>query len=218
MKAVIFDMDGVIINSEPVHFEVEQGLLKKLGGKMTQEENETFVGTTDYTMWSTLKEQFNLAPSVEDIIEMKKEMFLNRIDEIELIGGFVELLLPLYNEGYPIAVASSNNKKTVDAVLEKFDLVKYMKFVISGEEVINGKPDPEIFLTVAKNIHINPENCLVVEDAATGVTAAKAAGMKCVGLEHLHSGNQDLSDADLVVNDLAELDLNVLRKLFTEDR
>ncbi len=216
MKAIIFDMDGVIINSEPVHFEVEQELLEKLGGKMSKEAHVAFVGTTDHYMWSTLKERFNLEAAVEEIIEIKKEMFLERLDEIELMDNFKELMLSLYNEGYPMAIASSNNRKTVDKIVEKFGLSKYMKFIISGEEVHKGKPDPEIFLTAAKKINVEAKHCLVIEDASNGVKAAKAAKMKCVGLENIYSGNQDLSEADLVINNLAELDLNIIKELLAK--
>ena len=216
MKAIIFDMDGVIINSEPVHFEVEQELLEKLGGKMSKEAHVTFVGTTDHYMWSTLKEQFNLEPAVEKIIKMKKEMFIEKFDEIELMDNFKELMLSLYNDGYPMAIASSNNRKIVNKVVEKFGLSNYMNFIISGEEVHKGKPDPEIFFTAAKKINVNPKCCLVIEDARNGVKAAKAAKMKCVGLENIYSGNQDLSEADLVINNLAELDLNIIKELLAK--
>ena len=217
MKAVIFDMDGVIINSEPLHFQVEKELLEELGGNLTKEAHESFVGTTDYNMWKKLKEQFNLKPSVEEIIEMKKERFLSRIDEVKLTENFIDFMLILYNEGFPMAIASSNNRKIVDAVVKKFRLDKYMKFIISGEEVKKGKPDPEIFLTAAKKIDVSPQGCLVIEDAENGVKAAKAAGMKCIGLKNIGSGNQNLSEADLVVNSFKELNLNIIINLWKEN-
>lgn len=89
-----------------------------------------------------------------------------------------------------------------------------MKFIISGEEVKRGKPDPEIFITTAKRIGVNPESCLVIEDAENGVKAAKAAGMKCIGYKNMDSGNQDLSEADLVINNFSELNLDILKGLW----
>lgn len=214
LKAIIFDMDGVIIDSEPLHFEVEKALAEKLGGKLDDDLHETFVGTTDYSMWDKLKKMFDFQPSVEEIVELKKEMFVERIDEVKLMDNFRELVSSMYDEGYPMAVASSNNRKIVDMIIEKFDLVKYMKFVISGEEVDKGKPDPEIFLTAAKKMNVEAEDCLVIEDATSGVKAAKAAGMKCVGLKNPDHGNQDLSEADLIINNLNELNLNIMKELF----
>ena len=206
-------MDGVIIDSEPLHFEVEIELLEKLGGKMDKEAHQLFVGTTDYKMWSTLKEQFNLKPPVEDIIEMKKDMFISRIDEIELMPNFMSLMLSLYNAGYPLAIASSNNRKVVDRIVEKFDLGVYIKFTISGDDVSKGKPHPEVFLTAAKKMSLVPKNCLVIEDATNGVKAAKASGMKCVGLDSIPASGQDLSQADLVINNLAKLNLNIIEDM-----
>ena len=150
-------------------------------------------------------------------IEMKKERFLSRIDEVKLTENFIDFMLILYNEGFPIAIASSNNRKIVDAVVKKFRLDKYMKFIISGEEVKKGKPDPEIFLTAAKKIDVSPQGCLVIEDAENGVKAAKAAGMKCIGLKNIGSGNQNLSEADLVVNSFKELNLNIIKNLWKEN-
>ena len=213
MKVVIFDMDGVIINSEPLHFEIEGQLLEELGGKFDRKSHEAFVGTTDYSIWMKLKEQFNLKPSVEEIIHMKKERFLKRIDEVQLTENFMDFMLTLYNQGYSMAIASSNNRKIVDAIVKRFGLGKYIKYIISGEEVKKGKPDPEIFLTVAKKIDVKPEECLVVEDAENGVKAAKAAGMKCIGLKNMGSGNQDLSLADLVISNFNQLNLEIIKNL-----
>ena len=160
------------------------------------------------------EKKFDFKPSVKEIVELKKEMFVERIDEIKLMDNFNQLVSSMYDEGFPMAVASSNNRKIVNIIIEKFGLEKYMKFVISGEEVDKGKPDPEIFLTAAKKMNVKPEDCLVIEDATSGVKAAKAAGMKCIGLKNPDHGNQDLSEADLIINNLNELNLNIMKKLF----
>lgn len=213
MKAIIFDMDGVIIDSEPLHMKLERELLEEFGGKISKEEHDTFVGTTDYHMWSTFKDKFNLEPSVDELIKTKKERFIQNIHKVELVDNFYEFMLELYNEGYPLALASSNNRKNVDLIMERFDLDKYLKVSISGEEVVNSKPDPEIFLKAAKKLDVKPQNCLVIEDAIAGVLAAKSAGMKCIGLKNPNSGNQDLSKADLVVESFKELALEDIEKL-----
>ncbi|NLJ98185.1 MAG: HAD family hydrolase [Tissierellia bacterium] len=214
MKAIIFDMDGVIVDSEPLHFELERGLLEELGGHISPEEHNNFVGTTDYYMWSTFKKQFNIELSVEEMIHIKKERFIENIHKLELVDHFKELLLTLYNENYLLGLASSNNRKAVNMIVEKFDLDKYLQFIISGEEVTKGKPNPEIFLTAAKKMNVHPSQCLVIEDATNGVEAAKAAGMKCIGFQNPNSGNQDLSGADLVIDSLQNLTLEAMKELF----
>lgn len=214
MKAIIFDMDGVIIDSEPVHFKIERKLLEELGGRISHEEHEKFVGTTDFYMWNTFKDQFNLDPSVDEMIDMKRSRFIDNIDKIELIPNFLNFIDLVKREGYKLALASSNNKRAVEEVVDIFDLEKYFDFIISGEEVEKGKPDPEMFLTVAKELGVKPEEVLVIEDAETGVTAAKSANMKCIGLDSRVSGKQDLSHADLVIEDFKELDLQIIKDLF----
>lgn len=214
MKAVIFDMDGVIIDSEPLHQKVEEELLEDLGGTMTASDKEAFVGTTDYHMWSTMKERFNLSQSVEEMIDSKKERFLNQIHTIFLVDGFKEVLTQLKEEGYLIALASSNNRRAVDQIVKQFDLAKDFELTMSGEDVTHGKPHPEIFLKTAEAMGVLPVNCLVIEDAKNGVKAAKAAGMKCIGLDNPNSGPQDLSEADIVLKDYQEFDLEAIKSLF----
>ena len=214
MNTIIFDMDGVIIDSEPLHFELERELLEELGGKITPKELQAFVGTTDYYMWSTFKNKFNIENSIEEMIAMKKERFLQNIHKIDLVDNFEEFMLAVYSESYLLGLASSNNRKAVDSIIEKFNLDKYLEFIISGEEVSKGKPDPEIFLTAANKMNVKPCECLVIEDATNGIKAAKAAGMKCIGLKNPNSGGQDLSQADLIVDNFNELTLETIKKLF----
>ena len=145
---------------------------------------------------------------------IKKERFCKKIPEIELVDNFMEFMLMLYEKGYKMALASSNNRKAVDAVVERFNLDKYFNFIISGEDVSKASPDPEIFLTAANNMKVEPKECLVIEDATNGVMAAKAAGMKCIGFKNPNSGKQDLSQADLVVGNFNQLNLDIIKDLF----
>ncbi|NLJ78027.1 MAG: HAD-IA family hydrolase [Tissierellia bacterium] len=214
MKAVIFDMDGVIVDSEPVHRELEIGLLEELGGRITPEEYEGFIGTTDHYMWSTFKRQFDIDLSVEEMVDIKKKRFIENIHRLRLVDHFRELLLMLYESDYQLGLASSNNNKAINTIVERFDLSRYFHFLISGEDVAKGKPDPEIFLKASKEMDIPPIHCLVIEDASNGAKAAKAAGMKCIGFQNPNSGNQDLSEADLIVDSLADITLAMMKNLF----
>ncbi len=214
MEAVIFDMDGVIIDSELLHVKLERELLEEFGGKISAVEHEAFIGTTDYYMWSTLKAKFDLAPSVDELIKIKKERFIQNIHEIKLVDNFYKFMLMLYNENYALALASSNNRINVDLIMDKFDLDQYIKVSISGEEIVKSKPDPEILLKVAQKLAVKPHHCLVIEDAAVGVSAAKSAGMQCIGFKNPNSGRQDLSKADLVVGSFNALNLDIIKELF----
>ena len=214
LKGVIFDMDGVIVDSEPIHVEIEKELLERFGGKMNDEEHASFIGTTDAHMWSILKEKYNLKPSVKEIINMKREMFLNSIDKIELIDGVLDFIKGLHERGYKLGLASSNNRKSVMAIVEKFHLDKYIDVIMSGEDVNNGKPNPEIFLKTAKMMNLKPASCIVIEDAENGVRAAKAAKMKCIVIKGHNIGHQDVSSANLIIESFKEITLDQVEALY----
>ncbi|EKQ57003.1 MULTISPECIES: HAD family phosphatase [unclassified Clostridium] len=207
MKAVIFDMDGVIIDSEPIHFEVDMQTLKDLGCNISFEELEKYVGTTNEYMITDLKRKYNINQSVDEIIQYKVEMTKKKVIESDLkpIEGIYELLLHLKRNNIPIAIASSSPRSFIEVVISKFEIKDYFNYIISGEEVLNGKPAPDIYFKAAKKLKVSPENCIVIEDSRNGVLAAKAAGMKCIGFKNVNSGNQDLSKADIIVKSISEI-------------
>lgn len=207
IQAFIFDMDGVIIDSEPMHFEVDIQVMNYYGSAITHEQLEQYVGMTNPEMWAAVKEQHNLTPSVSEIIEYqlsnKIEMLTSR--EMEPIDGIRELLAELKARNIPAAIASSSPPVFIKAVLRKFDLLDHFECVVSGEEVDKGKPAPDVYLKAAELLGVKPQDCMVLEDARHGVAAAKAAGMRCIGFVNPNSGNQDLSQADYVVHSVTEV-------------
>lgn len=216
MKAVIFDMDGVIIDSEPMHVKLESEILEEFGGDYSKVDLEGFMGTTDAKMWSTFKEQFNLEPSVEELINIKRKRFIENLDYIPLVDDVLDFMAALRDHGYKLGLASSNNEDAVEAIKNKFGLDKYIEVFTNGEAVTKGKPHPEIFLLTAGQFGLKPEECLVIEDSRNGVLAAKAAGMKCVGFRNKNSGVQDLSEADLIVGSYKELTMEAMANLFRQ--
>ena len=212
MKAVIFDMDGVIIDSEPIHFETDMEMMKYLECNISKEELEKYVGTTNEYMFSDIKKNYNIEKSVEDIINYRAEIIKNKIiqSDLEPIEGIRELLSELKKKNIPAAIASSSPKDFINVVVSKFKLQEYFKYIVSGEEVANGKPAPDVYLETAKKLGIFPTDCTVIEDSKNGVLAAKAAGMKCIGFQNLNSGNQDLSKANIIVKSIAEIKLSYL--------
>jgi HAD superfamily hydrolase (TIGR01509 family) len=213
LKAIIFDMDGVIIDSMPLHHQIEREMLREYGYDISEEEHNTFAGNTDYYMWSVMKERFNLEASVDELTAIKKELFVENLDKVKLLDNFYDFMLAVYNEKYLLAMASSNTRKAIDKVMDIFSLSKYIKVSVSGEEVEKGKPNPEIFLKAAKKLGVEPKNCLIIEDTFVGIQAAKAAGMKCIGFKNPNSGDQDLSGADLVVESFKELSVDTIKEL-----
>lgn len=215
-KAVLFDMDGVIIDSEPARQMLEKELFKKLGMDVTDEEHQSYVGTTSEGMWQGVKSNHKTPYSVEELIEMEQSNYLSHLEkhnDQDPMPGVVDLIKNLHENGMTLVVASSACMKNIEVVVKKFELEKYFTKLVSGEEVPKGKPAPDVFLEAAKRIKMSPEQCVVIEDATNGVLAAKAAEMKCVGINSPHRVPQDLSLADLVVDHLSKVDYKVLQDI-----
>lgn len=210
MKAVIFDMDGVIIDSEPIHFEVDMQTMRDLGFDISSEELEKYVGTTNEYMFTDLKNKYNINQSIEEIINYKVELTKKKIiqSDLEPIEGIKELLVDLKNKNIPTAIASSSPRSFIDVVVSKFNLQDYFNYIVSGEEVVNGKPAPDVYIETARKLGLSPEECTVIEDSRNGVLAAKTAGMKCIGFQNINSGNQDLSKADIIVKSITEIKIS----------
>jgi HAD superfamily hydrolase (TIGR01509 family) len=209
IKAFIFDMDGVIIDSEPFHYEFQLATMKAFGIDIPKEEFDQFTGMTNPEIWSILKKEYNLAPSVEEIIEQQLNQKLAYLKDLQIgpIDGILELLQDLRRNHIAIALASSSPIRFIEAVLDKFNIRDYYDCVISGEVVGKGKPHPEIFLKTARELGVSPEHCMVLEDSRNGTIAAKSAGMRCIGFANPNSGLQDLSAADVIVNSIREINV-----------
>ncbi|MCS7461071.1 HAD family hydrolase [Paenibacillus doosanensis] len=220
MKAVIFDMDGVLINSEPLHFKVEQMAFNRLGIPADMEELESYVGMTNPDMWSRVKEKHNLEASLEELIEWQVQMKLNELQQSAEgpIDGVPELLGLLKDRRIAVGLASSSPKSFILAVLDKLGIAEYFSAVVSGEEVGKGKPAPDVYLRAAALLGVAPTDCVAVEDSRHGVRAAQAAGMKCIGFQNADSGSQDVSAAEAVVSSIREITPGVLLRLGMEAR
>jgi len=202
IKAVIFDMDGVIIDSEPIYLRVEMELFNKLGLTITEKDHDAFVGTTTRNMWEVLKNKFDISQSVDELVELERKSYDERLvsqKDLAPISGIIELIQSLNKIGMKLAIASSSLRSQIEIVVDLFKIRSYFLQLVSGDEVSKGKPEPDIFLLAAERLNAKPQECLVIEDSRNGVEAAKKAGMKCIGFQNPSSGRQDLSRADVVV-------------------
>ena len=202
-KAYIFDMDGVIYDSEPIHARAKQQVLAEYGIDISAERLATFVGRSSRDFYGTMVEE-NPACGVswQELAKKKHDLYRKLLTEdrsIQAIPGVRELLERIKAAGYLIGLGSSSTMEMINLVLNRFDLKKYFSAVVSGDELPRSKPDPLIFLTVAEKLGVAPTDCVVIEDAGAGVAAAKAAGMYCIGYNNPNSGPQNLSGADMIV-------------------
>ncbi len=204
---VIFDVDGVLVDSYAAHFESWRRLGRELGFAMTEDQ---FVATFGRTSREIIREFWpNLATSIERVRQLddrKETLFRAIIDEhFPAMDGAVESIDALSAAGFRLAVGSSGPPENVNLVLEK--LARRDKFtgVVTGRDVTRGKPDPQVFELAAERLGLPPSRCLVVEDAPAGMAAAKAAGAKCLGLASAGRDPAALSAADQVVRSLRDV-------------
>jgi len=208
IEAVIFDMDGVIVDSEPMHIEAEKQILSAYGVKASTEELREYTGTTAEFEFTDLIRKHKLNTTVERLFHEKEKILFSLLEKkTKPMKGVIKLIRDLKQLGLKLAVASSGHRKLVNYFLQKLELADAFDSVVCAEDVTRSKPDPEIFLKAANSLEVNSAACIVIEDAKLGVEAAKSAGMKCIGYRNPNSGDQDLSKADFVIDDFSKLDV-----------
>ncbi|MBS1517888.1 MAG: HAD family phosphatase [Bacteroidetes bacterium] len=200
-------MDGVLIDSEPAYRKMNMEHFSELGFEMSEEEYNGFVGMSSFRMWDRIKSDYDLEHSVEELMESEKMRMYSVLSSDMIstpVSGINELILSFERSNFRLSVASSSPRDNIQLVLNKHGLNIHFDYIISGEEVLNGKPAPDIFLKTAEHFKVKPDSCYVIEDSANGVKAAKSAGMNCIAYINPNSGNQDVSDADLSVESFSD--------------
>lgn len=209
IKGLIFDMDGVLIDSEPLHLMAYQKFLSEVGVTFSEADNRPFLGRKDVELAEHLISQYELPLDALQLVE-KKEEFLARLfsAKLEPMPGVVKILQKAQSISLPCAVASSATLPTIKKVIESLDIEPYFQTLTSGDEVPHGKPAPDVYLLAAERIGVLPINCLVIEDSFNGILAAKAAGMKCIAIPCPTTQHQDHSKADKILGTLESLNLD----------
>ncbi len=216
IQTVIFDMDGVIVDTEPVHHFAYYQHFNELNIEVSDALYRSFTGNSTRNIFQKLKAHYNLTDEVEQLILRKRELFNEAFDlkeDLNLIDGVEALIKDLHSNGMQLIVASSASKVTIDRVFTRFNLHQYFTHIVSGEDFPKSKPHPAIFQHAASLSKAPKENCIVIEDSANGIQAAVAAGIFCVGYDSFHSKDQDLSKANLIVRHFNELDFCKVRDL-----
>ncbi|GHU51324.1 phosphatase [Clostridia bacterium] len=201
IKAVIFDLDGVLLDSQPLHFEVDIALLREFGVDAGHNIVDKHAGMTTHNRLSKYKRDFNLPQSFEEIWDANLRILNEKLDKEPLpkTDGIVELLEKIKGAGYKTAVASSSSDSYVRKVLGQADLLRFFDILVNSDNVENGKPAPDIFNKALRLLGVPPDSAVIFEDSRNGVLAAAAAGVKCIGYLNPTSGEQDLSAASAVI-------------------
>jgi beta-phosphoglucomutase len=205
INGAIFDLDGVIVDTAKYHYLAWKRLAKELGINFTEEDNERLKGVSRMRSLEIILELGGLSFSEEEMFKLTEKKnnwyveYISAIDDSDIIEGTKEFIQKLKSKGVKIALGSASRNARL--ILERLQITDMFDAIVDGNKVKKAKPDPEVFLVAAKELGLRPEDCVVFEDAESGIAAAKAAGMKTVGI-----GSKDiLKEADMVIKEFKAL-------------
>lgn len=210
-------MDGVIVDTEPLHHKAYFGMFNTLKINVSEAHYQTFTGQSTINVCKSLCKHFKLQNNPEELVQIKrhifKDLFKNDPD-LQLIDGVLDLIKDYHENGLTLVLASSASMGTIESVFNRFELDQYFLAKLSGADLKASKPHPEIFIKAAEVSGYNKNNCLVIEDSTNGIKAANAANIFCVGYKSVHSKNQDYSKANFIINDFKEIEYNRVKLFF----
>lgn len=215
-KCVIFDMDGVVVNTEPVSYRADKDLFKALAIEVPDDVYATFVGSSPINNMQRLKELYKLPHSHADLLAQRHKYYFDVFDvadDIHLMPGVLDFIISLKDNGVKVILASSAIKIKIARILDRFELHAYFDEVISGEDFEFSKPNPAIFLEAVAKSGFNKSECIIIEDSANGIQAAKAAGVYCIGYVSGHGLPQDTTGANKIITNFKELNFEVIAAL-----
>ena len=216
IQTVIFDMDGVIVDTEPVHHFAYIQHFKQLNIEISSETYASFTGNSTKNIYERLKVMFDLNEDVQHLVETKRNLFNDAFDSKEdlyLLDGVETLIKDLHQNGMQLILASSSAKVTIERIFNRFNLHQYFTHIVSGEDFPQSKPNPAIFNHAAFLSQTPKGNCIVIEDSTNGIKAANAAGIFCIGYNSVNSKMQDLSTADMVIQHFETLSFDRIRNI-----
>ena len=207
IDAVVFDLDGVLVQTEEVWDEVRGGFVKERGGRYDEEAQRAMMGMSSPEWSRYVHEELGVPDSPDEVAaELVRRMLARYRERLPLIDGAVEAVRRVAAR-WPLAIASSSNRPLIDAVVEIAGLEPYFRATVSSEEVPRGKPEPDVYLEAARRLGVEPRSAAAIEDSHSGIRSAKAAGMRVVALPNPSFPPDDdaLAQADVVLRNLAEL-------------
>ena len=217
LKAVLFDMDGVIVNTEPLHHKSYYQLFNDVNIDVPDEMYASFTGQSTLEICKLLCSKFDLQLGPETLVGIKRDHFRKLFEsdsELALLDGVLDIIKEYHKKGLTLVLASSASMENINNIFDRFHLNQYFVSKLSGADLEASKPHPEIFEKAAVASGHLPHECIVIEDSTNGIKAAKEAGIFCVGYDSLHSNDQDYSLADVVVSDFRELAYSKITSLF----
>ncbi len=213
IKAILFDMNGVIIDDEHIHKKAFGETVKKFGISLSHEDYiECCAGKADRQGYIDIENKFNVDLPIENLLKEKAQMYLKLFPKNKVsYEGVIDLIKKLSKE-YLVALTSSSSRAEVDLIIEEFGIADDFVITISGGDVNIGKPDPEPYIKTAQILQVKPNECVVIEDSVSGIKSAKDAGCYCIAITTTHMRNE-LQDADIIVDKFEEIDENLINNI-----
>jgi pseudouridine 5'-phosphatase len=211
-QSVVFDLDGVLIDSEPIFEQAAKRLLGRRGLQWEPQVAHAMMGTPAKQAFAYFRESYQLPESIEELAAESSVDFYEALREspIPLMAGVVDLLDRLQSKNVPLAIATSSSRRYIDRVFGPHGLLQRFGFVLTCEDVEMGKPHPEVYQKAANRLGHAPADMIVLEDSVNGVRAAKAAGARCIALPHERVQKEGLLGADLIIPNLLDKRLGQL--------
>lgn len=216
IKAVLFDMDGVLVNTEPVHYRMWKEAFRNRGLEVSYDVYKGCIGTTDDYLMDLIWEHYGRDFRGDKKLLEERMAIEKRVPKEESfpeMPGVREMLQKLHEAGFLLAIASSSPISRIETAVDYIGIRRYFSLLNSGENVARSKPAPDIYLDTAKKLGVEPAECVVLEDSGNGSIAAVSAGMACVGLRNPDSGDQDLEKAKVIIRELCEFTPELVRSL-----
>lgn len=216
LKAVLFDMDGVIVDTEPLHRIAYFKMFSDVGIDVNEALYESFTGQSTMNICKRLVNHFKLNRSPSELAKIKRNHFKYLFDndtDLQLIDGVLELIRDYHANGIKLVVASSASMININRIFKRFDLDQYFMGKFSGADLKQSKPHPEIFIKAAEHTGCKKADCMVIEDSTNGIKAAHAARIFCTAFKSEHSTGQDYSLADLVISDFKNIAFETLNDM-----
>jgi HAD superfamily hydrolase (TIGR01509 family) len=217
IKAVIYDLDDLMVNSDPIHILAWEMLLKEFNHSFSEiplEIRTTFIGKRIIDISKDIITALKIETDFDSFYKKRINLFLQIVrDKLEAMPGLIQSINLFKSKNLKIALASSGERRYIDLVLDKFNIRNYYDVIVSGDSVKKGKPDPETYLVACEKLGYKPEDCVVLEDAKNGIESAKSAGCKCIAIINLNTPVQDHSKADLILNSLLDVSMDKINSL-----
>lgn len=208
LKAVLFDMDGVIVDTEPLHRKAYYQMFNDVNIEVDELLYESFTGQSTINICKRLVDHFNLDAAPERLVSIKRRHFTYLFEndsDLTLIEGVLERIKDYHANGLKLVVASSASMPNIERIFNRFELNQFFVGKFSGADLEKSKPHPEIFLKAAEHTGFQKSECMVIEDSTNGIKAAHAAGIFCAGFKSEHSSGQDYTLANVIVSSFEEL-------------